>query len=112
MRYRLAEAARSHAENGMMRNSLRRVVDAVTKALVESRGIGSIPASERLHQFKITLLEAQPPSWRIQVKNGTLDKLHEHIQTAKGWPRVTKKDMKSSVLSGKKRNGFVTTPGF
>jgi hypothetical protein len=37
-------------------------------------------------QFKITLLDAQPPIWRrIQVKDCTLDKLHEHIQTAMGW---------------------------
>lgn len=81
-----AEAARSHADTGMIRNSLRHIVDAVTKALEESEGIGSIPASERLYQFKITLLESQPPIWRrIQVKNCTLDKLHEHIQTAMGW---------------------------
>lgn len=81
-----AEAARSHADTGMIRNSLRHVVDVVTKSLEESEGIGSIPASERLYQFKITLLESQPPIWRrIQVKNCTLDKLHEHIQTAMGW---------------------------
>lgn len=81
-----AEAARSNANTGMMRNSLRHVVDAVTKSLEDSEGIGSIPASERLYQFKITLLESKPPIWRrIQVKNGTLDKLHEHIQTAMGW---------------------------
>lgn len=81
-----AESARSHADTGMIRNSLRHIVDAVTKALEESAGIGSIPASERLYQFKITLLESQPPIWRrIQVKNCTLDKLHEHIQTAMGW---------------------------
>lgn len=81
-----AEAARSHADTGMIRNSLRHVVDAITKALDDSEGIGSIPASERLYQFKITLLEAQPPIWRrIQVKNCTLDNLHEHIQTAMGW---------------------------
>jgi Plasmid pRiA4b ORF-3-like protein len=37
-------------------------------------------------QFKITLLHSQPPIWRrIQVKDCTLDKLHEHIQTAMGW---------------------------
>ena len=81
-----AEAARSRAQDGMVRNSLRHVVDAVTKALEESKGIGSIPASERLYQFKITLLESQPPIWRrIQVKTCTLDKLHERIQTAMGW---------------------------
>jgi len=39
-----------------------------------------------LYQFKITLLEIHPPIWRrIQVKDCTLDKLHEHIQTAMGW---------------------------
>jgi hypothetical protein len=78
--------ARSHADNGMIRNSLRHVVDAITKALEESEGIGSIPASERLYQFKITLLESQPPIWRrIQVRNCTLDRFHERIQTAMGW---------------------------
>lgn len=81
-----AEAGRSHAETGMVRNSLRHVVEAVTNALEESTGIGSIPASERLYQFKVTLLESQPPIWRrIQVKNCTLDKFHERIQTAMGW---------------------------
>ncbi|MGZ0174911.1 MAG: plasmid pRiA4b ORF-3 family protein, partial [Planctomycetales bacterium] len=83
---RKAETARPHAQNGMIRNSLRHVVDAVTKALEEAEGIGSIPASERLYQFKITLLESQPRIWRrIQVKDSSLDKLHERIQTAMGW---------------------------
>ena len=37
-------------------------------------------------QFKITLKEIKPPIWRrIQVKDCTLDELHEHIQTAMGW---------------------------
>ena len=81
-----AEVARPHAENGMKRNSLRHVVDAITKALEESKGVGSLPASERLYQFKITLLESKPLIWRrIQVKNCSLDKLHEHIQTTMGW---------------------------
>lgn len=39
-----------------------------------------------LHQFKITLLDIKPTIWRrIQVQDCTLDKLHEHIQTAMGW---------------------------
>jgi hypothetical protein len=39
-----------------------------------------------VYQLKITLLEITPPIWRrIQVKDCTLDKLHEHIQTAMGW---------------------------
>ncbi len=39
-----------------------------------------------LFQFKITLLGHRPSIWRrIQVQDCTLDKLHEHIQTAMGW---------------------------
>ena len=39
-----------------------------------------------VYQFKITLKEYQPRIWRrIQVADCTLDKLHEHIQTAMGW---------------------------
>jgi len=39
-----------------------------------------------VYQFKITLLGSKPPIWRrIQVEDCTLDKLHEHIQTAMGW---------------------------
>lgn len=37
-------------------------------------------------QFKITLKNIEPPIWRrIQVKDCTLDNLHEDIQTAMGW---------------------------
>src|SRR5262249_26892291 len=71
---------------GMMRNSLRHVTDLAAQALDRSRGTGAIPAADRLYQFKITLLESHPPIWRrIQVQDCTLDKLHEHIQTAMGW---------------------------
>ncbi|MCH8046134.1 MAG: plasmid pRiA4b ORF-3 family protein [Planctomycetes bacterium] len=39
-----------------------------------------------LFQFKIALLDSKPAIWRcIQVRDCTLDKLHEHIQTAMGW---------------------------
>jgi hypothetical protein len=39
-----------------------------------------------LYQFKISLLGTKPTIWRrIQVNDCTLDKLHEHIQTAMGW---------------------------
>jgi hypothetical protein len=81
-----AEAACTDAQNGTIRNSLRHVVDAVTNAMEKTEGLDPIPATERLYQFKITLLESQPPIWRrIQVKDSTLDKLHERIQTAMGW---------------------------
>jgi hypothetical protein len=43
-------------------------------------------AADNGYQFKITLLKSSPPIWRqIQVRDCTLDKLHEHIQTAMGW---------------------------
>jgi hypothetical protein len=43
-------------------------------------------ATGALYQFKITLLGIESPIWRrIQVQECTLDKLHEHIQTAMGW---------------------------
>ena len=43
-------------------------------------------ANDILFQFKITLLGIKPAIWRrIQVQDCTLDKLHEHIQTAMGW---------------------------
>jgi len=42
--------------------------------------------SDTVYQFKITLLESHPPIWRrIQVKDCTLDNLHECIQTSMGW---------------------------
>jgi hypothetical protein len=43
-------------------------------------------AAGQVYQFKITLMDIDPPIWRrIQVADGTLDNLHEHIQTAMGW---------------------------
>lgn len=80
------QAAMHEASNGMLRNSLRHVIDAAQRAVENSQGIALIPASERLYQFKITLKGIKPPIWRrIQTKDCTLDRLHEHIQTAMGW---------------------------
>ena len=46
----------------------------------------STSTSRRLFQFKITLRGTEPVIWRrIQVFDDTLDKLHEHVQTAMGW---------------------------
>jgi hypothetical protein len=46
----------------------------------------SAKEQDTVYQFKITLLDTQPPVWRrIQVQDCTLDKLHEHIQTTMGW---------------------------
>jgi len=85
---RVSRAAIAKTPTGMERNSLRHVIAAAEQALeVFSEGnIHRIPAGKRLYQFKITLKEIQPPIWRlIQVKDCSLDRLHEHIQTAMGW---------------------------
>jgi hypothetical protein len=53
---------------------------------VRSRPKPSPSRGDLVFQFKITLKDVRPPIWRrIQVKDGTLDALHEHIQTAMGW---------------------------
>jgi len=81
-----AGAAMRHAATGMVRNSLRHVADLTFRSLDRSQSIGAIPVAERLYQFEITLEDIAPPIWRrIRVKDCTLDKLHEHIQTAMGW---------------------------
>jgi hypothetical protein len=85
---RACRAAIPKAYTGMERNSLGHVVDAAQK-VIEKSGKGKIhriPASGRICQFRITLKDVDPPIWRrIQVKDCTLDKLHEHIQTSMGW---------------------------
>ena len=81
-----AGKAKPQASSGMVRNSLRHVTDLMAQALDRSRGLGAVPDAGRVYQFRVTLLDARPPIWRrIQVKDCTLDKLHEHIQTAMGW---------------------------
>ena len=75
-----------HAATGMVRNSLRHVTDLTTQAIDRSQGIGAVPVAERLYQFEVTLEGIAPPiRRRIRVKDCTLDRLHEHIQTAMGW---------------------------
>ena len=55
-----------------------------TKVATRTKGARSEKAV--VYQFKITLLDSRPPIWRrIVVADGTLDELHEHIQTAMGW---------------------------
>jgi hypothetical protein len=79
-------AAFRRARTAPVRNSLSHVTDVLAQALDRSRGLSATPAADRVYQFKITLLDTHPPIWRhIQVKDCTLDKLHEHIQTAMGW---------------------------
>jgi hypothetical protein len=68
------------------------VMDRVVKFFEEEHAevFGDTPKkanpTDALYQFKVTLLVAKPLIWRrIQVKDCTLDKLHEHIQTSMGW---------------------------
>ena len=54
--------------------------------LSKSKGPKTKADPNMVYQFKITLVGSKPPIWRrIQVADCTLDKLHEHIQTAMGW---------------------------
>ena len=76
----------SQADSGMKKNSLRHVVYVTEQAIEDFQGIAKISAKERLYQLKITLKDLKPVIWRrIQVRDCTLDKLHDHIQTAMGW---------------------------
>jgi hypothetical protein len=73
-------------DSGMKRNSLRHVICVTEQAIEHFQGIGRIPHKERIYQFKIRLKGSTPPIWRrIQVKDCSLDQLHEAIQTAMGW---------------------------
>lgn len=59
--------------------------DCLQESIITSKAKKSKP-TDTIYQFKITLQESRPPIWRrIQVQDCTLDKLHEHIQTAMGW---------------------------
>ena len=67
---------------------LERLLEGVTAKATPKKGKKprAKAPSTTVCQFKITLKEIEPPIWRrIQTKDCTLDKLHEHIQTAMGW---------------------------
>ena len=75
-----------HDLRGVKVHAAENVTERFSKAIEDSQGIGAIPVGERLYQFKISLRVLRPLIWRrIQVRECTLDKLHEHIQTAMGW---------------------------
>lgn len=82
-----AVAARPDAHNGARRNSLWHIAQAAEVGLERFQLQEAAAARQRLaYQFKITLLETRPTIWRrILAPDGTLDGLHEHIQTAMGW---------------------------
>lgn len=80
---RLADEATSKAPTGIRRDTIHHVV-AIAQRAMERFQIQQ--ASPLLLQFKITLANIKPEIWRrIEVPDGTLDDLHEHIQTAMGW---------------------------
>jgi hypothetical protein len=98
--YIAAEA--NHTDNKKLGKKLDTIFDKIQKILdahtdegpaktlkIDDVGKTKMPKAKFtaiIYQFKITLKEIQPPIWRrIQVKDCTLDKLHEHIQTAMGW---------------------------
>jgi hypothetical protein len=73
----------STTTSGMKRHSLRHVADIAGRAVERYCGWCTIPVTVRVYQFKITLMGTSPLVWRrLRVKECTLDKLHEHIQTA------------------------------
>ena len=68
------------------------IVDKVMNKMIEilepppTKNTRNPKLTDKIYQFKITLIDSEPLVWRrIQVQDCTLDKLHEHIQTAMGW---------------------------
>ena len=85
---RVLEALKSDTRKhrAMIQSALERAMASLANAIEDATGIGSIPANMRLYQFRITLNNSVPQIWRrIQIKNCTLERLHEHIQLAMGW---------------------------
>lgn len=76
-----------HSEtSGLRRNTLRTLIERVCEAIEEYQGIGRISRGQRLYQLRVSLSGITPPIWRrIQIKDCTLDRLHEHLQLAMGW---------------------------
>lgn len=65
---------------------VRNVAYLARKALEQFEIDERVRTSAVVFRFKLTLLETKPPIWRrIEVPDGTLDSLHEHIQCAMGW---------------------------
>ncbi len=78
-----ADTSIKKASTGHERRPIWFVLERTDEAIAKAQ---QLSVASQVYQFKITLLESDPPIWRrIQVKDCTLDKLHEHIQTAMGW---------------------------
>ena len=75
-------------DSGMKRNSLQFVIETTCNALekYQEGSIERISPSKRIYQLRISIVDISPEIWRrIQVKECTLERLHEHIQLAYGW---------------------------
>ena len=67
----------------------RKLMDALQDRIVASnlpaKAAKQVP-TDTVYQVKVTLLGSDPPIWRrLLIQDCTLDKLHEHLQTAMGW---------------------------
>lgn len=83
---RTASEAYKEATTGRRRNSLRHVREVAQSAVEQFELSKAIAAVAVILRFKVMLMNSQPPIWRrIEVPDGTLDDLHEHIQNAMGW---------------------------
>ncbi len=83
---RRAAGALGEATGGSRRNSLRHIRDITQTAIQRYELDKAITAAAVIFRFKVVLMDSQPAIWRqIEVPDGTLDDLHEHIQTAMGW---------------------------
>jgi len=83
-----ARRAIQSEKSGMKRNSLRTLIERTCEAIEEYQegGIGRISRGQRIYQLRVSLSGITPPIWRrIQIKDCTLDRLHEHLQLAMGW---------------------------
>ena len=85
-----AEGPKQMALLLVAKHLLERLLEGITTRAKPKDNKGKKPRakapSTTAYQFKITLKDIDPPIWRrIQTKDCTLDKLHEHIQTAMGW---------------------------
>ena len=69
-----------------LKEELRGIRETVSKVLAEFEKTGLVQEEAGVFQFKITLLEIEPPIWRrFQVPDMSLAQLHQCIQGVMGW---------------------------
>lgn len=83
---RRASSMCKEVATGSRCNSLRRIRDIARSAIERYELDNAIAVSAVILRFKVVLMDSHLAIWRrIEVPDGTLDDLHEHIQTAMGW---------------------------